>query len=225
VDYIHIALKGKGRIIIADAPQQEADFDAIRGITGLDSIQDLYRRHGSLEVEAYDLRPEKARVENDLVVGYDPLPGDPRGYVKVDLGSRSMFAQIENLLCHLAYGATYDTRETRRHHTGGVHEYLISRTILEADCIINVPKLKVCLKNMVGINGKKNWLPHYRSGTPAQGGDQFADDGLKHRAEQYIMACFRRLSPWLRPLWALASKPIKTAGQRVFGDTNTDTVR
>ncbi len=232
VDYIHIALKGKGRIIIADAPQQEADFDAIRGIAGLDSIQDLYRRHGTLEVEAYDLRPEKARVENDLVVGYDPLPGDPRGYVKVDLGSRSMFAQIENL-CHLAYGATYDTRETRRHHTGGVHEYLISRTILEADCIINVPKLKthkkagltVCLKNMVGINGKKNWLPHYRSGTPAQGGDQFADDGLKHRAEQYIMACFRRLSPWLRPLWALASKPIKSAGQRVFGDTNTDAVR
>lgn len=231
-DYVHIALKGKGRIVVADAPQQGADFDAIRRIAGLDQIQDLYHCHGSLDVEVYDLRPEVARTENDLIVGYDPLPGDPRGYVNVDLGSRSMFAPIEHL-CDRVYGSTYDTAETQRHHTGGVHEYMISRTILEADCIINLPKLKthkkagltVCLKNMVGINGKKNWLPHYRSGTPAQGGDQYADDGLKRKAEQHLMACFRRLSPWLRPVWALTAKPIKAIGHRVFGDTNVDTVR
>jgi len=232
VDYAYIALKGRGRIIIADAPQGEADFDAIRGIAGLDYIQEFCRRHSSLEVEVYDLRPEKMWTLDGAIVGYEPLSGDPRGYVKVDLGSRSMFAQIEHL-CHRVYGADYDTRETRRHHTGGVHEYLISRTVLEADCIINLPKLKthkkagltVCLKNMVGINGKKNWLPHLRLGTPAQGGDQFADDGLKHRVERRMMACFRRLFPLLGPLRTLIGKPLQVAGQRIFGDTNTDTIR
>ena len=113
----------------------------------------------------------------------------------MNLDSRSMFAEIEHL-CHLLYGSEYDTSEICRHHTGGVHEYLISRTILEADCVINLPKLKthkktgitVCLKNLVGINGNKNWLPHHRVGTPAQGGDQFAEDGLIHRVERGVMA-------------------------------------
>jgi len=38
LDYVYIALKGKGRIIIADAPQNDADFNAIRQIAGLDEI-------------------------------------------------------------------------------------------------------------------------------------------------------------------------------------------
>ncbi len=185
LDYAYIALKGKGRIIIADAPQNDADFDAIRRMAGLDEIQEFYRRHAGFEIEVYDLRPEKARKVNGVIVGHKRLPGDPAGYVKVNLGRHSMFAEVEHL-CHLLYGSEYDTSEIRRHHTNGVHEYLISKTILEADCIIDIAKLKthkktgitVCMKNLVGINGNKNWLPHHRLGTPAQGGDQFADNGF-----------------------------------------------
>ena len=77
---------------------------------------------------------------------------------------------------------------------------MISRTILDADCVINLPKLKthkktgvtLCMKNLVGINGNKNWLPHHRLGTPAQGGDQFADDSVKHRIERKTMECFQK---------------------------------
>jgi len=232
LDYVYIALKGEGRIIIADAPQDDADFDVIRKIAGLNEIQEFCRRHADFEVEIYDLRPEKTRTVDGVTVGYDQLPGDPRGYVKVDLGRHSMFAEIEEL-CHLVYGSDYDTSEIRRHHTNGVHEYLISRTILEADCIINLPKLKthkktgitVSMKNLVGINGNKNWLPHHRLGTPAQGGDQFADDGVIHRIERNTMACFRRLFPLLGPIRTIAAKPLKAIGQRIFGDTNIDTIR
>lgn len=232
VDYAYIALKGRGRIIIVDAPQGEANFDEIRRIAGLDRIQDLYRCCGDVEVEVYDLRPERSRTLDGALIGYEPLPGDPRGYTTVDLGTHSMFAPIEHL-CRRVYGSDYHTRETRRHHTGGVHEYSISRTVLEADCVINLPKLKthkktgltVCLKNMVGINGKKNWLPHLRLGTPAQGGDQFADNALKHRVERYVMACFRRVIPLLGPVRARLGRPLQTMGKQVFGDTNTDTVR
>jgi uncharacterized protein (DUF362 family) len=232
MDYVYIALQGQGRAIIADAPQNDADFMAIRQITGLDEIQAFYRQHADFDVEVCDLRPERARKVDGVIVGHEPLAGDPRGYAKVDLGSRSMFAEIEHL-CHLLYGSEYDTSEIRRHHTGGVHEYLISRTILEADCIVNLPKLKthkktgitVCMKNLVGINGNKNWLPHHRLGTPAHGGDQFADNGAKRRMEGAAMACFRGVFPLLGPLRRIVAKPLKGLGKGFFGDTNTDTIR
>jgi len=232
LDYVYIALKGKGRIIIADALQNDADFDMIRQMAGLNEIQAFYRQHEGFEVEVYDLRPERAKKIDGVIVGHEQLSGDPRGYVKVDLGSNSMFAEVEHL-CHLLYGSEYDTSEIRHHHTGGVHEYLISRTIMEADCIINLPKLKthkktgitVSMKNLVGINGNKNWLPHHRLGTPAQGGDQFADDSTTHRIEQKAMACFRSLFPLLGPLRGIIAKPLKAIGTNIFGDTNSNTIR
>jgi len=232
LDYVYIALKGKGRIIIADAPQNDADFDAIRRMAGLDEIQAFYRRHAGFEVEVYDLRPEKARKVNGVIVGHERLSGDPAGYVKVSLGQHSAFNEISHL-CHLLYGAEYDAGELRSHHHGDVHEYLISKTIMEADCVIDLPKLKthkktgitVCMKNLVGINGDKNWLPHHRLGTPAQGGDQFADDGIIHRIERKTMVCFRYLFPLFGPLRRVMAKPAKALGKKVFGDTCTNTIR
>ena len=232
LDYVYIALKGQGRIIIADAPQNDATFESIRQIAGLDQIQAFYRQHAGFDVEVYDLRPEQARKIDGVIVGHESLPGDPAGYVKVDLGPHSMFAEVQHL-CHLLYGSEYDTREIRSHHTGGVHEYLISKTILDADCIINLPKLKthkktgitVCLKNLVGINGNKNWLPHHREGTPSQGGDQYADDSVVHRIERKGMECFRRIFPLFGPLRRIIAGPIKNMGKRVFGDTNKNAIR
>ena len=232
LDFVYIALKGRGRVIIADAPQNDADFNVIRRLAGLDEIREFYRKQARFEVEIYDLRPEKARKINGIIVGHDKLPGDPAGYVKVNLGGNSMFTEVENL-CHLLYGSEYDTSEIISHHTGGVHEYLISKTVLEADCVIDLPKLKthkktgitICMKNMVGINGNKNWLPHHREGTPAQGGDQFADNGIRHQMERKTMTYFRRLFPLLGPARAIMAKPLKAIGKSIFGDTNTDTIR
>ena len=232
LDYVYIALKGKGRIIIADASQNDADFDKIRRISGLDEIQEFYCCHAGFEVEIYDLRPEKARKVDGVIVGHEGLPGDPAGYVKVNLGQHSAYNEIPHL-CHLLYGAESDTGELRSHHHGNTHEYLISKTILDADCVINLPKLKThkktgitgSMKNLVGINGNKNWLPHYREGTPAQGGDQFADDGIKHRFERGAMACFRNLFPLFGPLRGVIAKPVKALGKGIFGDTNTNTIR
>ena len=232
LDYVYIALTGKGRIIIADAPQNDADFNAIKKIVGLDEIQQFYKRQADCNVEVYDLRPECAKKINGVIVDHEKLSGDPRGYVKVNLGTHSMFAEVEQL-CHLLYGSEYDTSEICSHHSEGVHEYLISKTILEADCIINLPKLKthkktgvtLSMKNLVGINGNKNWLPHHRLGTPSQGGDQFADDGVKHRIEQKTMEYFRRTFPKLGAMKRVLAKPIKAVGIAIFGDTNTNTVR
>ena len=232
LDYVFIALGGKGSVTIADAPHNDADFQAIRRIAGLDEIQDFYRREADFDVRVYDLRPEQARKIDGVIVGHEALPGDPAGYVKVNLGLNSAFAEV-NHLCHLLYGSEYDTRELHSHHHDDVHEYLISKTILDADVVIGLPKLKthkkvgltVNLKNLVGINGNKNWLPHHREGTPSQNGDQFSDDSVKRRVERSTVMQFKKLFPLLGPLRPLIAGPIKNLGKRIFGDTNTNTIR
>lgn len=232
LDYVFLALKAEGRIVIADAPQNDADFGAIRRITGLDEIQAFYRENADFNVEVYDLRPERTEKIDGVIVGHEPLPGDPAGYTKVNLGTRSAFAEI-NHLCHLLYGSEYDTSELYSHQHDDVHEYLVSRTVLEADCVIGLPKLKthkkvgltVNMKNLVGINGNKNWLPHHRQGTPAQGGDEFSENGMKRRIERTTVTRFKQLFPLLGPLRPLLAAPIKALGKTIFGDTNTDTIR
>jgi uncharacterized protein (DUF362 family) len=55
-------------------------------------------------------------------------------------------------------------------HHPGVHQYLVAKEVIEADIIINLPKLKThrkagvtcALKNLIGINGNKEYLPHHR---------------------------------------------------------------
>jgi uncharacterized protein (DUF362 family) len=226
------ALKGRGRLIVADAPQNDADFDAIRERCGLDEISAVTSSETGVPVDVLDLRSSAAMKIDGIIVGHRVLAGDPLGYVAVDLGRRSAFLEIEDA-CDRLYGAEYDRRELLEHHTSGRHEYLISRTVLTADCVINVPKLKThkktgltaALKNLVGINGNKNWLPHHRLGTPRQGGDQFADDRLVHRAEQRLASAFRHVFPALGPVRPLIAATVKSVGRRVFGDTNSDTVR
>lgn len=232
LDYAFIALKGHGRLIVADAPQNDADFNAIKNIGGLEQIRSFYKSNFGFNVEIYDLRPEKASKVRGVIVGHQKLAGDPAGYVKVDLGRDSNFAELGGL-CSKLYGAEYDTEELRKHHNSGIHEYLIARTILNADCVISLPKLKthkksgitVNLKNLVGINGNKNWLPHHREGTPSEGGDQFNNDSVLRKAERVLVEKFKIIFPqlgWIRPFIA---KPVKLVGNFVFGDTNTDTIR
>jgi len=169
VDYVYLAIEGRGRIVVADASHNDADFDRVRAIVAIDAIRDFYRETVGFDLECYDLRPECAQKIDGVIIGHRKLSGDPAGYVKVNLGRRSEFAEI-NDLCYLLYGSEYDTSELFSHHHDDIHEYLISGTVMQADCVISVPKLKthkktgitVNMKNLVGINGNKNWLPHHR---------------------------------------------------------------
>jgi hypothetical protein len=97
---------------------------------------------------------------------------------------------------------------------------------MDADVFINLPKLKThkkvgltcALKNPVGINANKNWLPHHTEGTPEQGGDQFPAATAKARLEHAWMATAKR---WLkdRPGMSRLFVPVKKAGRLLFGDT------
>jgi uncharacterized protein (DUF362 family) len=190
-DYCWIALGGSGRIVFADAPQYDCDFEQLMAATRLPAVVDFYRQAGGPAAEALDLRPywsPRKHFASMLV----PLGGDPAGSVIVDLGDRSALAGKghEDKL----YGAVYRRRETIDQHTGGHHRYAVSRTILSADAVISVPKLKVHkkvgttlnAKGLVGIATNKNHLVHYSLTPPSQGGDQYPD-GLLTPIERFLI--------------------------------------
>lgn len=179
VDYAFIALRGSGRLVIADAPQMDCDWAQLMAVQRLDAIQQFYGDRFQFEVEVLDLRnytlidPEQPGYSHNR----RSLSGDPAGSVVVNLGRKSWFY---GLASDNYYGADFDRSQTIRHHTGEVQEYCVAKTILNADTIISVPKMKVHkkvgvtlnLKGLVGINTDKNYLIHYRVGTPLTGGDQ-----------------------------------------------------
>jgi uncharacterized protein (DUF362 family) len=182
LDYVYLAAGGEGKIVIADAPLQGADFEQVVSQTGLRQVQEFYKKELGCEIEIVDLRQLHAVIEesSSLIRRLERLPGDPRGYCEIDLGSASRLHEIDRADSHYVVG-DYDAAVTNARHRDQRHSYVVSRSVLEADTVVCMPKLKthcktgvtVCLKNMVGIIGSKDCLPHHRHGKTDQGGDEF----------------------------------------------------
>jgi uncharacterized protein (DUF362 family) len=187
-DYAMIAAGTEGSVAIAEAPQMDCDFEAIRRIIGLDEIVAVYDETIQRELEVIDLRREAVVFKDGIIEERKSLPGDPLGYRAVDLGDRSFFTG-SGLDPNRFRGADYDPGPTAEQHSGGRNAYLLSETVLRADLVINLPKLKthkktgvtLALKNLVGINGDKNWLPHHSLGAVDEGGDEFPANRLLDR--------------------------------------------
>ena len=186
-------LAGHGSITVCDAPQTDSSFARLRRYCALDAMVDRCRRaFPGLRIELLDLRPEEWHAVDGVTVSTTRLPGDPLGSTHVRLDEASELVGYHG--CGRLYGASYDMAETNARHTGTRHEYLLCRTPMDADVLINLPKLKThkktgltgALKNLVGINANKNWLPHHTEGTPATGGDQFPAATTRARLEHSV---------------------------------------
>lgn len=188
IDYVLLALKGQGRVIIGDAPIQSADFGMLMELTQVPRLLE-YIPTGGVDIEVRDFRQNVCQLdEKGRILAHEVRKGDPDGYCTVDVGR-------DSLLCDVAEQSerfrvtNYDPRAMRAHHTIDRHEYLIAKAVLESDVVINVPKLKThrkagltcCLKNVVGINGSKDYLPHHRVGPATQGGDEYRYPSLWKR--------------------------------------------
>jgi len=199
-DYAMLAAGPEGEVIVAEAPQQDCDFDRIRTLAGLDELV-AHARSMGCKLSVIDLRREVVVFDDGVIVERKALPGDPKGYRTVDLGRRSFF-EGSGLDPNRFRGADYDPGPTCEHHCDGRNEYLLSESVLSCDLIVNLPKLKthkktgvtLALKNLVGINGDKNWLPHHSLGSLDDGGDEFPEprmiDKLRSRASEIAR-------PWL----------------------------
>lgn len=190
-DFVWIALNGSGKIIIADAPQYNCNWAELMEITGLETVRDFYndKREGSFELR--DLRNYWSPGKHFPSLTQN-LPGDPEGTLRVNLGEDSAIKQIRDP--RRLYGAVYHRQETIANHTDDKQNYDLSNTIMQADVVIAVPKLKVHkkvgvtmnIKGLVGINTNKNMLVHYSVGSPKQGGDQYPEDHFTPMEERLI---------------------------------------
>lgn len=223
-DYVFLALNGTGKIILGDAPQTDSSFSKIAELLQLQELTSFYKNKG-MQFELIDFRKEEWVNKNDVIVERTKLTGDPYGYVALDLADKSEFVGHPGIGKY--YGADYDYKEVNAHHNGVKNEYLITGAAIACDVYFNLPKLKthkkagvtINLKNLVGVNGDKNWLPHHTEGDPASGGDQFPEISISQKTENSTVKILKQAAIKIPYLGAKLMQLARPLGKKIFGDT------
>jgi uncharacterized protein (DUF362 family) len=169
-----IASQKPSKIIIADAPIQGCKWEKI--------ITPVFFHKMNLVCENYNV---PLVVKDMRKVTFDPYHNikqklnKDEDYTIFNLGTASLLEPL-SLTDRNPFRVTYyNPDRLKESHFPGTHKYCISNRFLEADVIISLPKIKThqktgitcALKNLVGINGDKDYLPHHRIGGSEMGGD------------------------------------------------------
>jgi uncharacterized protein (DUF362 family) len=187
---------GAEQILIGDCPLQSADWPRLCRQSGLEPVIARFKLEQGARVVFRDLRREAfQREEGGFLAASRGEKGDPCGYQEVELGAQSHLEPLADQADRFAVH-DYSAAVTRSNHAPGSHRYLVCRSVLEADLFINLPKWKShakagltgALKNLVGINGDKAYLPHFRRGAPVWGGDEYDD---RHRWLYWLQTTLR----------------------------------
>jgi uncharacterized protein (DUF362 family) len=169
-----------GKVTIADAPIQNADFERLAPPAWRAQAVSVA---GSVPCEILDFRNTIATRGDSQMRTRSGLR-DASRFVEFNLGVDSLLEPISSNENRFR-NTNYDPDEMAKVQAPGVHRFLLCKEPFEADVILNLPKLKThgkggvtaALKNLVGMNGDKNYLPHHRVGGSAVGGDCY--EGLK----------------------------------------------
>jgi uncharacterized protein (DUF362 family) len=168
---------GASQVVVGDAPLQGCDFDQLIAVTGLEQwANDLMKREPRFKGLRDFRRTTCLFVDGVRIASENQAPEDQ--FVLFDLSRESLLEPITDESDSFRV-TCYDPRLLAKTHAPGRHQYLVARAIIEADVVINLPKLKThkkagvtcALKNLIGINGNKEYLPHHRIGGSATGGD------------------------------------------------------
>jgi uncharacterized protein (DUF362 family) len=179
-NFIIAALKailemGPSNVHIGDAPIQGCRWDKVVSEYFSEEVNRLSKEY-NIPVIIIDFRRRKYIFsENSPSVAARPITD----YIIFDLGKQSMLESItepENTKFRVT---NYDPDRMLSAHAPGVHKYCIAKDFFDADIVISLPKIKThqktgitgALKNIVGINGDKDFLPHHRMGGTSRGGD------------------------------------------------------
>lgn len=167
--------KSPAEVVIGDAPIQGCRWDKMITADLLESVA-LLSRQFKIPVRIIDFRRvtfDPAR--NNLLTERNPISD----YVIFDLGRKSYLEPI-TLPGRSRFRVTnYNPDRFNESHKPGMHKYCITRELFDADIVLSLPKIKThqkagitaALKNIVGLNGDKDFLPHHRLGGAAIGGD------------------------------------------------------
>jgi uncharacterized protein (DUF362 family) len=183
---------GASRVTVGDAPIQSCDFARLLDRNGLAEWGRAMAGQDPRFKGIRDFRRTTCVLTHGVRVAAENLQPEDQ-FVLFDLGRDSLLEPITR--DDGAFRVTwYDPRLMARTHARGRHQYLIAKDVLDADVVINLPKLKThkkagvtcALKNLIGINGNKEYLPHHRIGGAASGGDCYPDDSYVKRALETI---------------------------------------
>ena len=199
IDYVLKASKGSACITICDAPLQSASWGNLINKNLYQDLVDYYKKMG-INVGLLDLRIIRSYCNKyGGIQKAMNLPGDPRGNCIVNLGRDSCLEPIIGDFKKFEITG-YPSGTVAQHHNTKKNEYLISRTVLESDVFINLPKMKthkkagvsLSLKNLIGINVDKSWIAHHRRGSVRNGGDEFDTQPLLFRIRSSLILYLRQ---------------------------------
>ncbi len=193
-DYVYIAMKGAGQIIVGDAPLQSCNLDKLIKINGLqNTISFLKSKKIDIRLEDFRMHYIIKKERKNVKLNY--LKGDSKGYTIINLKEKSNLKEISYEDGYQSFRvANYDPNLMKKAHNLIDHKYLISNSVLKADVVIQIPKFKShriagitgCLKNVIGINGHKDWLPHHRKGSIFKKGDEYLYSHILKKFLTYI---------------------------------------
>jgi len=218
---------GAKEIAVGDVPLQSCDFDLLLAQSGAAIMAEKYARYATPRITFGDWRRERLVMRRGFIsTSSSGTFGDPRGYREVTLDAASHLEPISTK--GAGFGVSDLSATKLRSKQGvGLHRYLISGSVLAADLVVNLPKMKThqkagitgALKNLVGCNGEKAYLAHYVRGRPCDGGDEFPPDvswtvRWQVRVRERVQKRSRLLFGLLRPGWLIMKKVwgIRTQG-------------
>jgi uncharacterized protein (DUF362 family) len=199
IDWAALALEGEGSIVVGDAPLQSCDFGRLTEVSRIgDVVREAQKRYPRVEIRIEDWRltlmdrfdgySEWERPKSQSFrEGYGGLVS--RNYELVDLGARSFLEEVADYANRFRV-TCYKPSLMSAHHRPGTHEYLVTKSIFGPDLLVNLPKMKThikagltgALKNLVGINGHKEYLAHHIRGSYFEGGDSYC---VEHRLRRW----------------------------------------
>jgi uncharacterized protein (DUF362 family) len=213
-------------IVIGDGPVQGCNFAALMAACHVPEMIERFTAH-KVNVSVKDFR---RTIQPNASLGgraqEDCRPMDE--FVLYDLGPDSALEAITTPNSEFRV-TMYNPDVLQRSHRPGKHQYLIARDVIEADVVLNVPKLKThkkagitgALKNVVGINGHKDYLPHHRKGGSQSGGDCYAGQSrLKSLVEDLLDATNRAQGTIARHMLAHAVRVGMAFGKVVGAENN-----
>jgi len=195
------------RVIIGDAPIQSCNMALLVPDDFRERAAKMAAERGT-ELKVVDFRRTIVH-DDDLAGSVKSEIRDESRYVLFDTGKDSLLEAVsEPVGCFRV--TDYDPAKLARSHRPGRHLYLLCREAFEADLILSLPKLKLhrkagltgALKNLVGMNGDKDYLPHHRAGGSEAGGDCYPGKSLyKRLAELSIDMANRRIGTRAYKRW------------------------
>src|ERR1041385_7229829 len=189
---VHAVLQAEpAEVVVGDAPIQTCDFAKLLEFGDLATWADELKKSDSRFKGVKDFRRTTSTYVNGVrVADENVLPEDE--FVLFDLGAESLLEPITDEKDDFRV-TCYDPRLMAKTHGRGRQRYLVARDVIAADVVINLSKLKThkkagitcALKNLIGINGNKEYLPHHRLGGTNLGGDCYPGDSKIKRMLEY----------------------------------------